>query len=150
MPRRFPIRKTRRPREPPDDPRGRRRRHERPRVPCENSDQGGRKRRVRAPWRGAPRSRVRRSRVKRIGVITSGGDGGGLNAVIKGVAREAAIHGVETVVIPNGYAGLYNLVDLPEVAVLDGKRLLLIDAAQAGSEAGLRGVDEEEPLAVQD
>ncbi len=74
--------------------------------------------------------------MKKIGVITSGGDGGGLNAVIKGVAREAANHGVETVVIPNGYAGLYNLVDLPELAVLDGKRLLRIDAAQAGSEAG--------------
>lgn len=74
--------------------------------------------------------------MKRIGVITSGGDGGGLNAVIKGVAREAASHGVETVVVPNGYAGLYNLVDLPVLAKLDDERLLRIDAARAGSEAG--------------
>jgi 6-phosphofructokinase 1 len=74
--------------------------------------------------------------VKRIGVITSGGDGGGLNAVIKGVAREASSHGIETVVVPNGYAGLYNLVDLEELARLDGERLLRIDATRAGSEAG--------------
>ena len=50
--------------------------------------------------------------IRRIGVITSGGDCGGLNAVIKGMAREAYAHGIEAVVIPNGYAGLYNLVDL--------------------------------------
>jgi 6-phosphofructokinase 1 len=74
--------------------------------------------------------------VKRIGVITSGGDGGGLNAVIKGVAREAATNGIETVVVPNGYAGLYNLVDFSEVAKLDGERLLRIDVTRAGSEAG--------------
>ena len=51
------------------------------------------------------------SSIKRIGVITSGGDCGGLNAVIKGVARYAYSLGIESVVIPNGYAGLYNLVD---------------------------------------
>jgi 6-phosphofructokinase 1 len=74
--------------------------------------------------------------VKRIGVITSGGDGGGLNAVIKGIAREAAHHGIETVVVPNGYAGLYNLVDFKELVSLDVERLLRIDATRAGSEAG--------------
>ena len=37
--------------------------------------------------------------IKRIGVITSGGDCGGLNAVIKGVAREAWALGIESVVI---------------------------------------------------
>jgi 6-phosphofructokinase 1 len=46
--------------------------------------------------------------IKKIGIITSGGDCGGLNAVIKGVARNAYAMGIETVVIPNGYAGLYN------------------------------------------
>jgi len=50
--------------------------------------------------------------IKRIGIITSGGDCGGLNAVIKGVSREAYAMGIETVVIPNGYAGLYNLINL--------------------------------------
>jgi 6-phosphofructokinase 1 len=74
--------------------------------------------------------------IKRIGVITSGGDCGGLNAVIKGIAREAYALGVESVVIPNGYAGLYNLVDLPEVVLLNADRVSRIEASLAGSEAG--------------
>lgn len=73
---------------------------------------------------------------KRIGVITSGGDCGGLNAVIKGVAREAYAQGIESVVIPNGYAGLYNLVDFDQVVLLDAARVSKIEASLAGSEAG--------------
>ncbi|MCX6112927.1 MAG: 6-phosphofructokinase, partial [Proteobacteria bacterium] len=46
--------------------------------------------------------------MKRIGLITSGGDCGGLNAVIKGAAQMAFSLGIETKVIPNGYASLYN------------------------------------------
>ena len=74
--------------------------------------------------------------IKRIGVITSGGDCGGLNAVIKGVARQAFSEGIESVVIPNGYAGLYNLVDLDEVVLLSAERISKIEASLAGSEAG--------------
>lgn len=74
--------------------------------------------------------------IKRIGVITSGGDCGGLNAVIKGVAREAFYSGIESVVIPHGYAGLYNLVDLDEVVLLNAERVSRIEASLAGSEAG--------------
>jgi 6-phosphofructokinase 1 len=74
--------------------------------------------------------------IKRIGVITSGGDCGGLNAVIKGIAREAYALGIESVVIPNGYAGLYNLVDLPDVVLLNAERVSRIEASLAGSEAG--------------
>ncbi|MBI4681816.1 MAG: 6-phosphofructokinase [Nitrospirae bacterium] len=74
--------------------------------------------------------------MKRIGVITSGGDCGGLNAVIKGIARKAYALGIETVVIPNGYAGLYNLVDLDNVVVLNAERVSKIEASLAGSEAG--------------
>ncbi len=74
--------------------------------------------------------------IKRIGVITSGGDCGGLNAVIKGVAREAFANGIESVVIPNGYAGLYNLVEMPDVVVLNADRVSRIEASLAGSEAG--------------
>jgi 6-phosphofructokinase 1 len=76
------------------------------------------------------------AKIKRIGIITSGGDCGGLNAVIKGVAREAYALGIESVVIPNGYAGLYNLVDLPEVVFLNAERVSRIEASLAGSEAG--------------
>jgi len=74
--------------------------------------------------------------IKRIGVITSGGDCGGLNAVIKGAARQAYALGIESVVIPNGYAGLYNLVDLKNVVVLNAERVSKIEASLAGSEAG--------------
>jgi 6-phosphofructokinase 1 len=74
--------------------------------------------------------------IKRIGVITSGGDCGGLNAVIKGIAREAFFFGIESVVIPNGYAGLYNLVDMNKVVLLDAERVSRIEASLAGSEAG--------------
>ncbi|MEK6672777.1 MAG: 6-phosphofructokinase [Nitrospirota bacterium] len=74
--------------------------------------------------------------MKRIGVITSGGDCGGLNAVIKGVAREAYAFGIESVVIPNGYAGLYNLVELEDVVLLNAERVSRIEASLAGSEAG--------------
>jgi len=74
--------------------------------------------------------------LKRIGVITSGGDCGGLNAVIKGVARMAMSIGAEAVVIPNGYAGLYNLIDIDSLVVLDNMRTDRIDASLAGSEAG--------------
>jgi 6-phosphofructokinase 1 len=74
--------------------------------------------------------------IKRIGVITSGGDCGGLNAVIKGIAREAYALGIDSVVIPNGYAGLYNLVDMDEVVHLNAERVSRIEAGLAGSEAG--------------
>ncbi|RPI38091.1 MAG: 6-phosphofructokinase [Nitrospiraceae bacterium] len=74
--------------------------------------------------------------MKKIGVITSGGDCGGLNAVIKGIAREAYGLGIESVVIPNGYSGLYNLVDLDEVVLLNAERVSRIEASLAGSEAG--------------
>ncbi len=74
--------------------------------------------------------------IKRIGIITSGGDAGGLNAVIKGVAREAYAHGIESVVIPNGYAGLYNLLEMNNVVVLNAERVSRIEASLAGSEAG--------------
>lgn len=74
--------------------------------------------------------------IKRIGIITSGGDCGGLNAVIKGVAREAWALGIESVVIPNGYAGLYNLIEMEQVVVLNAERVSRIEASVAGSEAG--------------
>lgn len=74
--------------------------------------------------------------MKRIGIITSGGDCGGLNGVIKGAAQMAQSLGIETVIIPNGYAGLYNLIDTDRVTVLTPERLDLIHAELAGSEAG--------------
>ena len=76
------------------------------------------------------------SDLKKIGLITSGGDCGGLNAVLKGVAGMAISEGVKCFVIPNGYAGLYNLVDFDTLTELSFDRIDLINATMAGSEAG--------------
>ncbi len=74
--------------------------------------------------------------IKKIGIITSGGDCGGLNAVIKGAALTANAKGVKSFVIPNGYAGLYNLVDMDGLTELTPTRLDSVFASAAGSEAG--------------
>ncbi|MGA1869435.1 MAG: 6-phosphofructokinase [bacterium] len=74
--------------------------------------------------------------MKRIGIITSGGDCGGLNAVIKGTAKMAFSRGIEVYIIPNGYAGLYNLNQINELVQLTQDRLDQFDANLAGSEAG--------------
>jgi len=74
--------------------------------------------------------------MKNIGVMTSGGDCGGLNAVVKGTALMALKNGITAYMIPNGYAGLYNLTDFDRLAELTSDRLDLIDANMAGSEAG--------------
>lgn len=44
--------------------------------------------------------------VKRIGVLTSGGDAPGMNAAIRAVVRKAIFHGVEVYGVVGGYAGL--------------------------------------------
>ena len=74
--------------------------------------------------------------MKRIGIITSGGDCGGLNGVIKGAAGMALSQGISCFVVPNGYAGLYNLVEFDSLVELTESRIDLIDANLAGSEAG--------------
>jgi len=74
--------------------------------------------------------------VKKIGILTSGGDCGGLNAVLKGAAMMALAKGLELYIIPNGYAGLYNLIDQETIVLLDQERLDRFDANFAGSEAG--------------
>ncbi|MFP4368649.1 MAG: 6-phosphofructokinase [Bacteroidota bacterium] len=72
---------------------------------------------------------------KKLGVITSGGDCGGLNAVITGASRMGNTLGIEICVIPNGYAGLYNLNNLTPVTI-DYARADRIHSGVAGSEAG--------------
>lgn len=75
-------------------------------------------------------------RVTRIGIITSGGDCGGLNAIIKGAALAGTYHGIRSFVIPHGYAGLYNLVEYDELVELTPERLTYVEATIAGSDAG--------------
>ncbi|MCB1310101.1 MAG: 6-phosphofructokinase, partial [Leptospiraceae bacterium] len=74
--------------------------------------------------------------VQKIGIITSGGDCGGLNGVIKGAAATANARGIEPYLIPNGYAGLYNLVDFEKLTRLTAERLAAFHVYMAGSEAG--------------
>ena len=47
--------------------------------------------------------------MKRIGVLTSGGDAPGMNAAIRAVTRTALYKGMEVVGIRRGYNGLLNL-----------------------------------------
>src|SRR6185437_2334695 len=74
--------------------------------------------------------------MNKIGIITSGGDCGGLNGVIKGAALTALNKGMTAWIVPNGYAGLYNLVELKSLAKLTRERIEQIDIFMAGSEAG--------------
>ena len=46
--------------------------------------------------------------LKRIGVLTSGGDAPGMNAAVRAVCRTALARGVEVVAIYRGYSGLIN------------------------------------------
>lgn len=75
-------------------------------------------------------------KIERIGIITSGGDCGGLNAIIKGAALAGTHHGIRSFVIPHGYAGLYNLVEYDELVELTPERLTYVEATIAGSDAG--------------
>jgi 6-phosphofructokinase 1 len=75
-------------------------------------------------------------KIKNIGILTSGGDCGGLNAVVKGAANCASALGISCFVVPNGYAGLYNLIDFDKLTELTTNRTDYINANLAGSEAG--------------
>ncbi|EAR54564.1 6-phosphofructokinase [Photobacterium sp. SKA34] len=46
--------------------------------------------------------------IKKIGVLTSGGDAPGMNAAVRGVVRAALTEGLEVYGIYDGYQGLYN------------------------------------------
>ena len=76
------------------------------------------------------------SSIKNIGIITAGGDCGGLNAVVRGAAKIALASGLGAYIIPSGYAGLYNLVDMERLTRLDEERVDHVNSAFAGSEAG--------------
>ncbi len=74
--------------------------------------------------------------INNIAVLTSGGDCGGLNAVVKGAAAMASGKGIKCYAVPNGYAGLYNLVDFESLTELSLQRADLINASMAGSAVG--------------
>ncbi len=45
-------------------------------------------------------------KIKKVGVLTSGGDAPGMNAAIRAVTRTAIFHGMEVVGIRHGYHGM--------------------------------------------
>src|ERR1051325_2246385 len=61
------------------------------------------------------------SKVKRIGVLTGGGDAPGLNPAIKGLVYRASEHGIEVVGLYDGWRGL--LDPLPDAVALDRSRV---------------------------
>ena len=63
--------------------------------------------------------------VKRIGVLTSGGDAPGMNPCVRAVVRTALYHGIECYGIRRGWNGLINgdiirLTENARQAILDG------------------------------
>lgn len=85
--------------------------------------------------------------IKRIGIITSGGDSGGLNGVVKGAAQMATRKELTAFAIPNGYAGLYNLAHMDKLVELSPSRVDTFSIGLAGSEVGhsrvkVRKIDE--------
>jgi 6-phosphofructokinase 1 len=61
------------------------------------------------------------SKMRRIGVLTSGGDAPGMNAAIRGVVRTAVYNGIEVMGIRHGYQGLIaaNFISLNSESVSD-------------------------------
>ncbi|NMD01906.1 MAG: ATP-dependent 6-phosphofructokinase, partial [Bacteroidales bacterium] len=60
-------------------------------------------------------------KIRKIGVLTSGGDAPGMNAAIRGVTRTAIFNGIEVVGIRHGYQGLIdaNFIPLEASSVSD-------------------------------
>lgn len=87
------------------------------------------------------------ARKSRIGILTSGGDCPGLNAVIRGAVKAATRFGYEVVGFKRGYEGL---VDPVEYVMLDRKNTLgiinrggtILGSTNKGRFAARKGVDE--------
>ncbi|MCK9351927.1 MAG: 6-phosphofructokinase [Candidatus Paceibacterota bacterium] len=76
--------------------------------------------------------------IRRIALITSGGDCGGLNAFLYAAIMTCLNQGIEPIVIPSGNVGMYNLIDYKtdEIVPADIAFAESIDITRAGSEAG--------------
>ncbi len=63
------------------------------------------------------------SKIKKIGVLTSGGDAPGMNAAIRAVVRSAIANGVEVVGIMRGYSGLIDK-EIKPLAIRDVSNII--------------------------
>ena len=85
------------------------------------------------------------SKVKRIGVLTSGGDAPGMNAAVRSVVRTANALGIECIGIRRGYAGLISgdFMNMDSDSVnriihLGGTKLYTARCAEFHTEEGLK------------
>ncbi len=85
------------------------------------------------------------SEIKKIGVLTSGGDSSGMNAAIRAVVRAALSRNIETIGIQHGYAGLlareFKTMDSQSVSGimnLGGTILRTSRSAEFETEAGIQ------------
>lgn len=72
------------------------------------------------------------SEIKRIGVLTGGGDSSGLNAAIRGLVMKAADYGYEVFGIQEGWKGLVN-GDAAPIGVSDVREMIYIGGTMLGS-----------------
>lgn len=91
--------------------------------------------------------RVALSNIKRIGILTGGGDCPGLNAVIRAVTKDALNHGIEVYGIEDGFLGLIedrvrplHRDDVAGILVLGGT--ILGSSNKANPTAFVTGVDD--------
>lgn len=82
--------------------------------------------------------------IRKIGVLTSGGDAPGMNAAVRAVVRTALSKGLEVVTINNGYEGLMNrdfkvcgLRDVSEIIVKGGTVLFSARSKRFNSPEGI-------------
>ena len=87
------------------------------------------------------------STAKRVGVLTSGGDCPGLNAVIRGVVKSATRFGYEVVGFRRGYEGLpapadYMMLDRKNTLGIINQGGTILGSTNKGRFAARKGVDE--------
>lgn len=85
------------------------------------------------------------SKVKKIGVLTSGGDAPGMNAAVRAVTRAALARGIEVVGIHRGYAGLIEgevmelgFRDVSNILQLGGTALFSARSKEFQTEEGMQ------------
>ncbi len=84
---------------------------------------------------------------KRLGILTSGGDCPGLNAVIRGAVKSATRFGYEVVGFRRGYEGLidpveYKMLDRQNTLGIIGRGGTILGSTNKGRFSARRGLDE--------
>src|SRR3990172_10289498 len=94
------------------------------------------------------------SAVRRVGIVTGGGDCPGMNAVIRAVAKAARLRGWEAVGVSGGFEGLFDpgaceVVDYQDLSGLLTKGGSILGSANSGRFAAKVGGGETRQLPVE-